>query len=129
MPSNSSFSFTLRVLIAIAAMGITLMFMREGAELLSSLFLAWIIVLVASPLLHWLVGKGTPVWLSFVLTMVAILAVFVVFSLILVVAVDRFIEEIPQYTSEIESSIALTISPFFVESVIPTNAPFEFGFK
>jgi len=106
MPNKSSLSFTMRVLISIAAAGIALMFMREGAELISSLFLAWIIVLVASPLLHGLVGRGTPVWLSFALTMVAILAVFVVFSLILVVAVDRFIEEIPQYTSEIESNIA-----------------------
>ncbi len=106
MPNKSSLSFTMRVLIAIAAAGIALMFMREGAELISSLFLAWIIVLVASPLLHGLVRKGIPVWLSFMLTLVAILAVFVVFSLILVVAVDRFIEEIPQYTSEIESNIA-----------------------
>jgi predicted PurR-regulated permease PerM len=95
----------MRVLIAVAAMGLVLMFMREGAELISSLFLAWIIVLVASPLLHWLVDRGTPVWLSFVLTLVTILAVFVAFSLILVVAVDRFIEEIPQYVGEIEATI------------------------
>jgi predicted PurR-regulated permease PerM len=105
MQNKSSLSFTMRVLIAIAAAGLVLMFMREGAELISSLFLAWIIVLVATPLLHWLVGKGTPVWLSFALTLAAILAVFVAFSLILVVAVDRFIEEIPQYASELEASI------------------------
>ena len=52
MQNNSSLSFTMRVLISIAAAGLALMFMREGAELISSLFLAWIIVLVASPLLH-----------------------------------------------------------------------------
>jgi predicted PurR-regulated permease PerM len=106
MQNNSSLSFTTRVLISIAAAGLALMFMREGAELITSLFMAWIIVLVASPLLHWLVNKGAPVWLSFVLTLVAILAVFVAFSLVLVVAVDRFIEEIPQYAGEIETSIA-----------------------
>ena len=106
MPNNSSLSFTMRVLISIAAMGLVLMFMREGAELITSLFLAWIIVLVVSPLLHWLVDKGIPIWLSFGLTLVTILAAFVAFSLVLVVAVDRFIEEIPQYAGEIEATIA-----------------------
>lgn len=106
MQNNPSLSFTMRVLISVAAAGIALLFIREGAELFSSLFLAWIIVLVATPLLHWLVGKGVPVWLSFVLTLVAILAAFAAFSLILVVAVDRFIEAIPQYAGEIESTIA-----------------------
>ena len=106
MQNNSSLSFTMRVLISIAAAGLALMFMREGAELISSLFLAWIIVLVASPLLHWLVNKGAPVWLSFALTLIAILAVFAAFTLVLVVAVDRFIEEIPQYAGEIETAIS-----------------------
>lgn len=105
MQNNSSLSFTMRVLISIAAVGLALMFIREGADLISSLFLAWIIVLVASPLLHWLVDKGAPVWLAFGLTLVAILATFVAFSLVLVVAVDRFIEEIPQYAGEIENAI------------------------
>jgi AI-2 transport protein TqsA len=106
MLNNPPLSFTTRVLISIAAMGIALLFIREGADLLSSLFLAWIIVLVATPLLHWLAGKGVPIWLSLVLTLVAILAAFVAFSLILVVAVDRLIEAIPQYAGEIESAIA-----------------------
>jgi predicted PurR-regulated permease PerM len=106
MQNNSSLSFTMRVLISIAAAGLALMFMREGAELISSLFLAWIIVLVASPLLHWLVNKGAPVWLSFALTLIAILAVFAAFTLVLVVAMDRFIEEIPQYAGEIETTIS-----------------------
>jgi predicted PurR-regulated permease PerM len=106
MQNNSSLSFTMRVLISVAAAGIALMFMREGADLISSLFLAWIIVLVASPLLHWLVDKGAPIWLAFAMTLIAILVAFIAFSLVLVVAVDRFIEEIPQYAGEIETTLA-----------------------
>jgi predicted PurR-regulated permease PerM len=74
--------------------------MQRAAEIINALFLAWIIVLVASPLLHWLIRKGSPVWLSFVLTLVAILAAFVAFSLVLVVAVGRFAEAIPEYAAE-----------------------------
>ena len=100
MTKNTSLSFTLRVLIAIAATGLALMFMQRAADMINALFLAWIIVLVASPLLHWLVGKGAPIWLSFGLTLVTILAAFVAFSLVLVVAVDRFAEAIPEYAAQ-----------------------------
>ena len=102
MNTNTSISFTLRVLIAIAAAGIVLAFMRTAAEMINSLFLAWIIVLVASPLLHWLVQKKVPTWLSFILTLVAILAVFIIFILIILFALSRFSEAIPAYISEFE---------------------------
>jgi predicted PurR-regulated permease PerM len=105
MSNNPALSFTLRVLIAIAAAGLVLTFMQTGADLINALFLAWIIVLVASPLLHWLVNKGAPLWLSFVLTLLAILAVFVAFSLLMVVAVDRFAQAIPELTTEFENLI------------------------
>ena len=102
MNTNTPISFTLRVLIAIAAAGIVLAFMRAAAEMINSLFLAWIIVLVASPLLHWLVQKRVPTWLSFILTLVAILAVFIIFILIILFALSRFSEAIPAYISEFE---------------------------
>ena len=102
MKTNTPISFTLRVLIAIAATGIALAFMRTGAEMINSLFLAWIVVLVASPLLHWLVRKKVPTWLSFILTLVAILAVFLIFILIILFALSRFSEAIPAYLSEFE---------------------------
>ena len=106
MSDKTSLSFTLRVLIAIAAAGLVLAFMHTSADMISALFLAWIIVLVASPILHRLVRKGAPVWLSFVLTLLTILAAFVAFSLVLVVAVDRFAEAIPKYAGELEIMIA-----------------------
>ena len=96
MPDKTSLSFTIRVLIAIAAIGLALAFMQTAADTINAIFLAWIIVLVASPLLHSLVRKGAPVWLSFVLTLIAILAAFVAFSLVMVVAVDRFAEAITE---------------------------------
>jgi predicted PurR-regulated permease PerM len=102
MNTNTSISFTLRVLIAIAAAGIALAFMQTAAGLINSLFLAWIIVLVASPLLHWLVRKKVPIWLSFLLTLVSILAVGLIFILIILFALSRFSEAVPAYVSEFE---------------------------
>jgi predicted PurR-regulated permease PerM len=104
--TSTSFSFTLRVLITIAAVGLALAFMQRAADIINALFLAWIIVLVASPLLHWFIRKGVPTWLSFVVTLVAILAAFVAFSLVLVVAVDRFAETIPEYAAEVNIMLA-----------------------
>ena len=106
MNTNTSISFTLRVLIAIAAAGIALVFMQTASEMINALFLAWIIVLVASPLLHWLVRKRVPTWLSFVLTLVSILAVGLIFILIILFALSRFSEAIPSYISEFENFAA-----------------------
>lgn len=105
MSDKLTLSFTMRVLIALAAVGLILTFMRTAADLINPLILAWIIVLVASPMLHWLVEKGAPLWLSFILTLLAILAVFAAFALLLVVAVDRFALAIPELTAEIENAV------------------------
>ena len=60
MNEQTKISFTLRVLFAIAMLGLALAFMRVSADMLNALILAWIIVLVASPLLRWLRSKGVP---------------------------------------------------------------------
>ena len=48
-----------------------------------------IIVLSASPLLHWLQRKKAPDWLAYIVTLTAIVAVFGVLVVLLIVAVDR----------------------------------------
>jgi len=104
--NSISLSLTLRVLLAIALVGLALAFLRASADMLNALILSWIIVLVASPLLHWLLSKRVPKGLSFALTLIAILAVFISFVLLLVVAVDRLVEAIPTYASAYEDLIA-----------------------
>lgn len=106
MIENKPISFTLRVLLAIAFAGISLFFLQQAADLFNALLLAWIIVLVASPLLHWLNRKGAPTWLSFVVTLIAILGAFVAFLLVLVVSVSRFSEAIPEYVGELNLLLA-----------------------
>lgn len=126
-------SLTLRVLIAIAVLGLALTFMRASADMLNALILSWIIVLVASPLLRWLRSKRVPMGLSFALTLIAILAVFVAFVLLLVIAADRLVEAIPTYASAYEDlvasiqttlaslGIATTDIQAFIEFIDPTK--------
>jgi predicted PurR-regulated permease PerM len=94
MSNQSSVSRTLFTLIAIAVTGLALGFMKESAEFINSLLLSWIIVIVASPLLHWLKRKIST-WLAFVITLISIFAVFLMVGLVLVVGINRFIETLP----------------------------------
>ena len=72
MKIDTSFSYSTRVLVSIAALGVALLTLQNAADMVSSLLLAWLIVLVASPLLHKLRDKGMPVWLSMMLTLLAL---------------------------------------------------------
>jgi predicted PurR-regulated permease PerM len=106
MNDQTKISLTLRVLFAVAALGLALAFMRVSADMLNALILAWIIVLVASPLLHWLRSKEVPTWLVFGLTLVAILAVFLTLILFMIIALNKFAEALPAYFTEYENLVA-----------------------
>ncbi len=105
MTNNSSISFTLRVLIALAALGLALNFMRISADYVISFLMAWIITLVFSPLLHWLKNKGISNGLSFVITTVVLISVFVALGLALIIGANRLAEEIPKYTQDFDNLI------------------------
>jgi predicted PurR-regulated permease PerM len=106
LKNSLSLSLTLRVLLAIALVGLALAFLRASADMLNALLLAWIIVLIASPLLHWLLSKRVPKILSFALTLIAILAVFIAFVLLIVIALNRLVEAIPTYASAYEDLVS-----------------------
>ena len=105
MTENKPFSFSLRVFIGIAAFGITLLFMSMAANLINTLMLSIIIVLSASPLLHWLQRKRAPDWLAYVITLTVIVAVFGILAVLLVVAVDRLAASIPTYQAQLQDAV------------------------
>jgi len=105
MTEARPFSFTLRVFIGIAAFGLTLYFMSQAANLINQLMLSIIIMLSASPLLHWLQRKKAPDWLAYVITLLAIVIVFGVLVIMLVVAVDRLADSIPVYQAQLDSAV------------------------
>ena len=102
MHSDSQLSFSIRALFALGMLGLTLALMHFAADYLNALLLAWLIVLVASPLLYWMRGKGAPNWLSFVATLLAILIAFIGFGLIMILGFNQLVEAIPTYVEQTE---------------------------
>ena len=102
MAQERGLSYTLRVVLGLAAAGLTLFFMNMAAEFIVQILLAWIIVLSASPLFYWLQKKGTPGWLTMVVTLIAIFAVFATLVIVIIVAGNRLGELLHSYSAEIE---------------------------
>ena len=102
MTQDKGFSFTLRVVLGIAAAGVALFFMNMASEMIVQILLAWIIVLSASPLFYWMQEKNVPGWLALLLTLIAIVAVFGSLVIVLSIAVDRLAELLLTYTDEIQ---------------------------
>jgi AI-2 transport protein TqsA len=103
---NQTFSPTVKFFIAIAALTITLWGLREGSEMIVQVVLAAVIAVSFTPLMYYLISKGLPSMVSYVLTLVAIVLVFGLLLAFLIVAVNRFVNEIPAYTAELDSTLA-----------------------
>ena len=58
--SQNGLSFTLRVILGVAGLGIALLVINQAADFIVPLLLAWIVVLSASPLFFWLQSKKVP---------------------------------------------------------------------
>jgi AI-2 transport protein TqsA len=113
MQNNSQLSFSVRVLIALGMLGLTLGLMNFAATYLNAILLAWIIVLVASPVLYSLRGRGAPAWLAFLVTLFVILIALVGFGLILVLGFNQLVESIPKYIDQ-SDELVNSIKDFFV---------------
>jgi len=111
--SENKLSFSLKVVFGLAAFGLTLFFMNQASEIIVQLLLAWIIVLSASPIFYWLQLKKVPGWLSFVLTLLAIVAVFGFLVVVIIIAADQLGELLGTYTEEVED-IKASVQDFIV---------------
>ena len=131
MTKESQLSFSIRALLALGMLGLTLALMYFAADYLNSFLLAWLIVLVASPLLYALRGRGAPSWLAFLVTLLVILIAFVGFGLVLVVGFNQLVASIPEYVGQVESLlnsfdeflISLGIDQGQVKAVLSSIAP------
>ena len=103
--SQNNLSFSLRFLLGLAAFGLTLFFMNQASTFIVEILLAWTIVLSASPLFYWLRLKRVPGGLSFVITLLAIVAVFGFLVYVLIVAAEQLIEllGLPRATPKLSS--------------------------
>ena len=99
---ENGFPFTVRFLIGLAAAGLVLYFMHLLAHMITNLFLAFMIAIVAAPLLEWLRKKGLPNWLAFLLTLTAVAIGIALLVLFLAVATTNLINAIPTYSQDLQ---------------------------
>ena len=102
MIESKQLSKTLRLLIGLACFGVAVLTLQPFVSLFNSFFLALIIVLSVTPVLRWLKGKGLPSWLSFLLTLFAIIAVVVLLVLFLAYSLGQLAEAVPQYVAQLD---------------------------
>lgn len=100
MQKESQLSFTVRVLLGLGMLGLTLALMRYASQYLNAFLLAWLIVLISSPVLYWLLRKGAPKWLAFLVTLLVILVSLVGFGLILVLGFNQLVGSVPKYIEQ-----------------------------
>jgi AI-2 transport protein TqsA len=99
---DNSFSFTLRILLGLAAACVVLYFMHFISDLINNLFLAFMIVVTATPLLNWLRNKGMPNWLAFVLTLTAVAVGSLLLLLFIVHAAASITDNLSNYKDQLQ---------------------------
>lgn len=106
MKINSQISPSLFFLVGLASLGIAVIFINTAASMINALVMALIIVLTASPVMFGLRKRGMPTWGAYIATLLVLLAVLLVFVVIVVGAGKQFLNALPEYSAQAESSRA-----------------------
>ncbi len=99
---SNHFSQTSRFFITMAAIGISVFFLREFSDLVNAFFLAQLIVLTASPVMYWLRQRNMPPSLSILAGLVLTLSVTMFIAFFIFLSVIRMIQLLPVFVSGLE---------------------------
>ena len=97
MTTKTQISPLLQLLLGGASFVIIVMGMQVGASIVNSFFLALIIAITVTPLLHWLIYKGFPKWLALSITILVVVLTGLIFIAFLGISVAKFSELLPTY--------------------------------
>jgi AI-2 transport protein TqsA len=106
MKINSQLSSSLIFLVGLASLGIAVIFLNNAASMINAFVMALIIVLTVSPVMFSLKRRGMPTWGAFTVTILVLLAVCLVFVVIVVGAGTQFLNALPEFSAQAESSRA-----------------------
>jgi AI-2 transport protein TqsA len=93
------------LLIALAAVAITLYGMRYAAGILNPIFLALFITMGASPVLSWLQRKGIPAWLAVTIVLVVIVILALLFVTIVAASISQLDDKLPVYKDNLNNTM------------------------
>jgi len=112
MKLDSKISSSLLFLVGVAGLGLAITFLHSATSIINAFVLALIIVFTVSPVMYALKRKGAPSWLAFIATVLVVLVALLLFVLIVVGAGKQFMNTLPEYLAQAESSTASIESTF-----------------
>lgn len=106
MTSQPVLSPALRILLMLAAAAVVLWSMSQYAAYILSLTFAFLIALVADPLVNWLRRKGANRGVTLAITLVVVYVVLALLALLFIYAGAQFITTLPAYTDRAQQIVA-----------------------
>ncbi len=95
----------LSLLISLASLVVIVAGLKATSSLLSPILLSVFIVLVTSPIMAWMKGKGVPGWLAYMLLLLGVIAVGLFSLFFFAVSLNQLSQELPNYTSRLETQL------------------------
>lgn len=106
MTSESALSPALRIVLMLAAAAVALWGMSQYAAYILSITFAFLIALVADPLVNWLRRKGANRGVILLITLVVVYVVLALLALLFIYAGAQFLHELPAYTQQAQQIVA-----------------------
>lgn len=106
MTSSTAFSPAMRIMLLLAAAAVMLWGMSQYAAYILSLTFAFLIALVADPLVNWLRRKGLHRGVILVITLAVVYVVLALLALLFIYAGAQFLSELPAYTQQAQQLVA-----------------------
>ncbi|MCD6356868.1 MAG: AI-2E family transporter [Anaerolineaceae bacterium] len=94
-----------KVMLFLASFVVVVFGMREAAQIITPIIIAFIVAILFSPFHGWLIEHRMPPWLALVIVMLVILLVISVMVGITVVSITQFINRIPEYSNSLQGLV------------------------
>lgn len=113
----------LNIMLMLASFVVVVFGMREAAEIVTPILIAFILAILFAPVQQWLLTRGVPAWLALIIVLLIVLLVVSVLISVTVVSVTRVIDRLPAYQAslqrQIDGLLALTADlPFEVADLL-----------
>ncbi len=79
--------------------------MRASAHIVNMVLLAYVVILLTTPIMRWLTSRRVPVFLAVVLVLLLIIGVILFVGWIVVISVGQLVKDFPQYLDQLAGSI------------------------
>jgi predicted PurR-regulated permease PerM len=94
-----------KIVLILAGFVVIVFGMREAAEIITPIIIAFILAILFFPLHRWMIDRHVPTWLALVIVMLVILLVLSVMVSVTVISITQFINRIPDYSDSLQGLI------------------------